>query len=219
MLSEKEREERIKENLKLVHACAKRFKGRGIEYDDLFQAGCIGLIKSVDGFDESKGFAFSTYAVPVILGEIKGAFRSGGAIKISRSIKEKGIAAMALRQAYIDKFGREPTVSELAERLGISPQETVEVLGSLLPMLSLTAADDDEKEIDVGIPSHEKSVSDSIAISQCMEQLPEQERKIIEYRYFKELTQSEVAKRLGITQVQVSRKEKRALLKMREMLR
>ena len=218
MLNEKERAEKIEENLKLVHACAKRFKGRGVEYDDLFQAGCIGLIKSVDGFDESKGFAFSTYAVPVILGEIKGIYRRGGAITMSRSVKEKGVAAMACRQDFIEKHGREPAVSELAELLGMSPQETVEVLGSQLPMISLTS-DEEDKEIDVGIPSHEGEIADKIAIEQCIEKLEEIEKKIIYYRYFQEKTQSDTAKILGITQVQVSRKEKRALIKLREMMK
>ena len=108
-----EREEKISENLGLVHSIANRFRGRGVDYEDLFQNGCVGLIKAVDNFDESKGFAFSTYAVPVIMGEIKRIFRDGGAIKVSRALKDKAIKAEAIREKFMARELREPTVSEL----------------------------------------------------------------------------------------------------------
>lgn len=216
MLAEKEREEKIRENINLVHACAARFRGRGVDYDDLFQAGCIGLIKSVDGFDESKGFAFSTYAVPVILGEIRGVFRSGGSVKVGRAMKEKGRLAMARRREFMEENGKEPTISQLAEMIGMSAAETVQVLGSQLPVISLTA--DDEREMDIKVPSPETEISDTLALKQCIDKLEPLERRIIYLRYFKEYTQVRTASVVGITQVQVSRKEKKALLRLRELM-
>ena len=217
MLTAEKREERIKENIKLVHSLALRFKGRGIEYEDLFQAGCIGLIKSVDGFDESKGFAFSTYAVPVILGEIRALFRSGGPIKLSRSIKEKGIKALRMKEQFSASFGREPTVGELAALLGMSPEETAEVVSCNMPVLSLTAGEDGE-EFDI-VSSHGEAIDEKISLKQAILKLTDEEQEIIKLRYFKELTQSKTAEKLGISQVQVSRKEKRILQELKEMLK
>ena len=216
MLSAKEREEKIRENLNLVHSIAGRFKGRGIEYDDLFQAGCVGLIKSVDGFDESRGFAFSTYAVPVILGEIKGLFRSGGAIKLSRSMKEKGIRALKEKEHFTSLHGREPTIGELSAILCMSAAETAEVLACNMPVMSLTA--EDGEEFDVSVDSHEAKVDENIALKQVLDALPPEERKLIDLRYFKEMTQAKTAEILGMSQVQVSRKEKKILEKLRGIL-
>ena len=216
MLSAKNREESIKENIKLVHSLALKFKGRGIEYEDLFQAGCIGLIKSVDGFDESKGFAFSTYAVPVILGEIRALFRSGGPIKLSRSIKEKGTKALRMKEQFTSSFGREPTIGELSRLLGMSPEETAEVICCNLPVLSLTAGEDGE-EFDI-ISSNGEAIDETISLKQAILKLTEEEQEIIKLRYYKELTQSKTAEILGISQVQVSRKEKRILHQLKEML-
>ena len=215
MLAAAEREERIAANLNLVHALAGRFKGRGIEYEDLFQAGCIGLIKSVDGFDESRGFAFSTYAVPVILGEIKGLFRSGGAIKLSRSMKEKGVLALKEREQLTASLGREPTVGELAAVLGMSTAETAEVLAANLPVMSLTAQNGEEFHVPV---SQEEAIDESIALKQAIASLTPEQQQIVHYRYFKEFTQSQTAALLGISQVQVSRKEKKLLTQLKEIL-
>lgn len=216
MLAEQQREEKIAQNINLVHALAARFKGRGIEYDDLFQAGCIGLIKSVDGFDESLGFAFSTYAVPVILGEIKGLFRSGGAIKLSRSMKEKGVRALKEREAFLHLHGREPTVGELAAVLGMSPEETAQVLSCNLPVISLTG--EQGEEWDISTASHEERIDESLALAQAVRSLPAEEKELIMLRYYHEYTQAKTAAHLGISQVQVSRKEKRILQKLRLML-
>ena len=216
MLARAQREERIRENINLVHALAARFKGRGIEYDDLFQAGCVGLIKSVDGFDESRGFAFSTYAVPVILGEIKGLFRAGGAIKLSRSMKEKGILALKKREMFMSENGREPSVGELAAILNMSVEETAEVLACNLPVMSLTA--EDGEELDIGVVSHREEIEESLALRQAIATLPPEEQELIRLRYFKEYTQSKAAQQLGISQVQVSRKEKKILQKLRALL-
>ena len=216
MLAAKQREEKIEENINLVHALAARFKGRGIEYDDLFQAGCIGLIKSVDGFDESKGFAFSTYAVPVILGEIKGLFRSGGAIKLSRSMKEKGIRALKEKESFYARFGREPSVGELAQVLALSVEETAQVLSCNLPVMSLTV--EDGEQFDVSVDSHEAHIDESLALTQAVAALAPEERTLITLRYFREFTQSKTAAAMGITQVQVSRREKKILQKLRLLL-
>ena len=130
------KEEMIENNYGLVHACANKFRGRGVEYDDLFQAGCIGLIKAAKNFDPSRGFAFSTYAVPVILGEIKRIFRDGGAVKIGRSLKEKARHAMHIKENMALELGREPTVSELAEKLGVDISQAAELITVSMPVIS-----------------------------------------------------------------------------------
>ena len=127
-----DRDKMIENNIGLVHSIANRFKGRGVDYDDLFQSGCVGLIKAVDNFDESRGFAFSTYAVPVIMGEIKRIFRDGGAVKVSRSLKEKAIKAQSLREKFINDKMREPTVTELSNLLDCPPEEIPEFWALLL---------------------------------------------------------------------------------------
>ena len=147
------REERICDNIGLVHACARRFMGRGIEYDDLFQSGCMGLVKAADGFDEERGLKFSTYAVPVILGEIRRLFRDGGTVKVSRSLKELSLRASRERDAFTAREGREPSVGELADLLGVEREQAVEALGASMPALSLTRAgeEDDGEEIDLPV--------------------------------------------------------------------
>ena len=133
-----DRDKMIEDNIGLVHSIANRFKGRSVDYDDLFQSGCVGLIKAVDNFDESRGIAFSTYAVPVIMGDIKRIFRDGGAVKVSRSLKEKAIKAQSLREKFINDKMREPTVSELSALLDCPPEEIPEILGVIAPMISLS---------------------------------------------------------------------------------
>ena len=213
-----EREEKISENLGLVHSIANRFRGRGVDYEDLFQNGCVGLIKAVDNFDESKGFAFSTYAVPVIMGEIKRIFRDGGAIKVSRALKNKAIKAQAIREKFMARELREPTVSELSNLLDTTPEETAEILNVISPMLSLNSGGDDGDEcIDVPVDESEQ-LFDRLSVSQLMSHLNVTERQIIDMRYYKGLTQSTVAKALGVSQVQISRKEKSILKKLRELI-
>lgn len=212
------REEKIKSNIGLVHSIANRFKGRGVEYEDLFQNGCVGLIKAVDNFDESKGFAFSTYAVPVIMGEIKRIFRDGGAIKVSRSLKEKAIKAQALREKFINKELREPTVNELSQLLDCSAEETAEILNVITPMLSLNSSGEDgEDTIDIPIDESEK-LFDRISVSQLISHLDKEDKILIDLRYYKGLTQAKTAKALGISQVQVSRREKAILIKLRRLI-
>ncbi len=209
----------IEENIGLVHSCANKFRGRGVEYDDLFQAGCVGLIKAADGFDKDRGFSFSTYAVPVILGEIKRIFRDGGSVKVSRAMKEKIRVVMKEKELLTEEWGCEPTVGQLAERLGLSMSETAELLTAAMPTMSLTGDDEREgRELDIPIPAPEEEISERLALRQTLSTLEDDERQIIELRYFKGLTQSKTAERLGLSQVQVSRKEKRILLKMRKKL-
>lgn len=209
-----DKENLVRENLKLVHSCCNRFRGRGIEYDDLYGAGCLGLVKAANAFKEELGFSFSTYAVPVILGEVKRLFRDGGSVKVSRSLKELSLKATRTRGELSLSLGREPTVGELAEALGVTPEETVEALCAAQPTSSLSYFDEDGeiKELDIGISeSAEDCVSDRLAIKQVLSHLESRDKDLIVLRYFKNKTQSETASIIGMSQVQVSRREKRIL--------
>lgn len=206
------------ENLGLVHLCANRFRGRGIEYDDLYSAGCLGLLKAVKAFDPDRGVKFSTYAVPVILGEIKRLFRDGGSVRVSRSLKELGMKLQKLCADYLQREGREPTVAELAAITGDEPADIAEALCASQPALSLTANDDDEGQLDVPVEAPDEGITDMLALRQIMSALPDNDRMLLELRYFRELTQSKTAKILGMTQVQVSRREKKLLSEMRKEL-
>lgn len=214
----KERNRLVEENLGLVYSCANRFKGRGVDYEDLVQAGCVGLIKAADNFDKERGFSFSTYAVPVIFGEIKRIFRDGGSIKVGRAVKEKSRLILKQKEEITIILGREPTVSELSERLGIEQTETAMLLNATLPALSLTVSDSDEFRIEIPVESHESEVSDSLALRQVINSLDERDKAMIEMRYYNGMTQSKTADKLGMTQVQVSRREKIILEYMRKKL-
>ena len=219
-MTEKEsRDQFILQNLGLVHSLAHRLKGRGIEYEELYATGCIGLIKAVEGFDASRGLKFSTYAVPVILGEMKRLFRDGGTVKVSRSLKELSIKAVKERERLSTILGREPSIGELSEALGIEPAQAAEALGASLPPLSLTADDDEGGgQIDLPVESPEELLSDKLALRELMTALPEKDRRLLLLRYFGGKTQTETARLLGMTQVQVSRREKKLLLALREQL-
>lgn len=214
------REEFIQDNLGLVHLCASRFKGRGIEYDDLYSAGCIGLVKAYDGFDVERKVCFSTYAVPVILGEIKKLFRDGGTVKVSRGLKELSLKVTAVREKMLKQTGREPTVSEMAAALKVTEEQVVQAVNASLPALSLTPVTDDEngREFDVPVPSHEEELSDRLALREVLEDLPLDDKRLIALRFFNGKTQSETAKYLGTTQVQISRRERKILLALRARL-
>ncbi len=213
------RDELISNNLGLVHSCANKFRNRGIEYDDLYSAGCLGLVKAADGFDETLGYRFSTYAVPAILGEIKRLFRDGGAVKVSRSLKEKSREAVRLRDELSVSLGREPTVSELSEKLGINEFETVELLNIAVPPVSLTATDEEgERQIDIPVDFGEEQIHNSIALREIIGKMPESDRRLIELRYYKGLTQTVTAEKLGLSQVQVSRRERLLLQEMRRKM-
>ncbi len=209
----------IEGNLALVHSCANRFRNKGIEYDDLYQAGCLGLVKAADGFKEELGFKFSTYAVPVILGEIKRLFRDGGAVKVSRTMKEKARLVLKQKEMLESKLGREPSVKEISESLGIDSFETAELLNVSLPPVSLTAADDEEeRQTDIPVESEEENIQNILALREILSHLPEDERQIIFLRYYRGLTQTQTAEKIGVSQVQVSRKEKKIISKVKNCM-
>lgn len=207
-------------NLGLVHLCANRFRNKGIEYDDLYGAGCIGLLKASKAFDPDRGVRFSTYAVPVILGEIKRLFRDGGTIKVSRSLKELSMHITRHREQFILSEGREPTIEELCLLSGQPSETVVEALNVSLPPLSLTESNDDSdnSEFDIPTESPDSSITDKLSLRQVMSELEPNDRQLIYLRYFENKTQVETAKVLGMTQVQVSRREKKILSLMRQEL-
>lgn len=212
------RDELILNNLGLVGSCASRFTGKGVDYEDLYSSGCIGLIKAADGFDESLGYAFSTYAVPSILGEIKRIFRDGGAVKISRSLKEKARQVALVKEKLEKENGVEPTVSEIAQAMGMDIHETAQLICVSQPVMSLTADDEDEKQIDISTEDEYSPIDDRLSVEILLRQLSEQDRKLIQLRFFDGLTQSKTADILEVSQVQVSRREKIILSQMRKKL-
>ena len=213
------REELICDNLGLVHACANRFRNKGIEYDDLFSAGCLGLVKAADGFDESRGFAFSTYAVPAILGEMKRLFRDGGAVKISRALKERAREAAKLREEMTTALSREPTLRELAAKMQVSEYEMAQLVNLSMPVASLTELhEENDRQIDIPVESEEEEIQNKLALSEVLKILPENDRRLIELRYYKGLTQTKTAEILGLSQVQVSRRERTILIELRRKL-
>ncbi len=219
MVDAPSRDSFIESNLPLVHSLCKRFIGRGIEYDDLFQAGCVGLIKAADGFEADRGLCFSTYAVPVILGEIRRMFRDGGSVKISRSLKELSLKTMRVKSALELKLSREPTVSELALELGVNPEDITEALSAAQPTLSLTYdSEDGVKDTDIPVDGPEELLSDKLLLERALKYLEPNERLIIKFRYFELLTQNETAKKLNMSQVQVSRAERKILIKLRNVI-
>ena len=212
--------ELVESNLPLVRSCAKRFIGKGIEYDDLYSAGCLGLVKAARRFDPDLGLRLSTYAVPVILGEIRLLFREGGSVRLSRSLRQLSVKAKSVCDAYRDKTGREMTVSELAGELGVDVYKAQEALNASLAVLSLSMGEEreDGSELDIPVPSEEEALTDRLSLKQAMESLSEDERELIRLRYYKHKTQSAAAKAMGTTQVQISRREKKILSKLREMM-
>ena len=209
-------DEFVKANLPLVHSLANRFRGRGIEYEELYSAGCVGLVKACANFDESRGLCFSTYAVPVILGEIRRLFRDSGSVKISRSIKELSLKIARIRE-QMSKDGHEPTVSEIADKLGVDESDVAEAISASLPTVSLTC-DEDGSELSVPEESCENSLIDRLALEQCISSLEKDDRRLIVLRYFCGKSQTETAKLLGVSQVGVSRRERRILEEMRKQL-
>ena len=213
------RDELISANIGLVYACARRFIGKGADYEDLCSAGCVGLIKAVDRFDESRGCTLSTYAVPVILGEMRLLFREGGSVKLSRSLQELSRKAKAVADGYRSEHGAEIKMTELAKELGTDVYKAQEALNASLAVMSLSRDDEGgEGCIDVPVPSAEEELTDRLSLRQAMDTLDAGDRELIRLRYFGRKTQSETAKVLNTTQVQISRREKKILLKLRMML-
>ncbi len=209
----------VTENMGLVSMVVKRYIGHGTEYDDLFQIGAVGLVKAAKNFDPSKNLRFSTYAVSKIVGELKTYFRDNGVVKIARSRKEQLLKIKKARQALMKEFSREPTVSEISVATKISPEDIVACLEINENILSL------DKESEQGGSLYDALGEDTqendllrIMLHQAMDKLAPMERKIIVMRYFLDQTQSVIATRLGITQVQVSRMEKNILKKLSKMI-
>lgn len=219
LLEKTDRDSLINDNMGLVYSCANRFKNMGAEYEDLVQCGCVGLIKAADGFDPSLGFKFSTYAVPAILGEIKRVFRDGGAVKVGRGDREKSRNLMKIQEILFDRLGRPPTVLELANECGYDEARTAQLLCASMPVISLTPdSDSDDSQTDIASGETDEQMNDAIAVKNAVSALCERDKKIVDMRYFKGLTQSATAKALGMTQVQVSRREKTILKLLRENL-
>lgn len=212
------RNELIEQNLGLVHACAKRFSGKGIDYDDLYSAGCLGLVKAIDRFDPDRGYQLSTYAVPVILGEIKLLFREGGTVKLSRSLRDRSTKARAIADEYLRETGREIRIAQLADRMGCDVYQAQEALSASQSALSLSYEGDEQRAIEIPVDSPEEDLTDKLSLREAIKDLNEDERQLIRLRYFQHKTQSEIAKRLDTTQVQISRREKKILIKLRAML-
>ncbi|MBR4073442.1 MAG: sigma-70 family RNA polymerase sigma factor [Clostridia bacterium] len=213
------RDEFIEENLGLVHSICRRFSGRGIDYDDLFQTGCIGLIKAVEAFDEDRGLCFSTYAFPVIMGEVKRLFRDGGAVKVSRSLKELSLKVIRERDRFEKLWSREPSIGELAEALGVSADEIAEAVCAAQPVMSLTyEGDNGVKEYDLPTTNMEEELSDKLLLEGFFKVLNEDEQRLIHLRYYEGLTQSKTAEKLSMSQVQVSRTEKKILKKLKGLM-
>lgn len=210
--SRADRDTLITENLGLVHTCAHRFSGKGIEYEDLFQAGCMGLVKAFDAFDTERGVRFSTYAVPVILGEIRRLFRDGGTVKVSRTLKELSMKTAREREAFALKEGREPTIKELAQRLCVTEEEVTEAVCAAAPVVSITVGEDNGGgQEDIPVESPEEQISERLSVIQAVSTLDEKDRALVRLRYYENKTQSQTAAVLGMTQVQVSRREKKIL--------
>lgn len=214
-----DRDRLVTDNLALVHACANRFRGRGADYEELFSAGCVGLCKAAKQFDFSRGFAFSTYAVPVILGEIRRVFRDGGTLKVGRTLKEKARRAMQEKAKLENELQREATIGELAERLQTDPAEAAQLVTASLPVLSLTGDDaHTQKQFDIPVPPPDGPLCDLLALRTVLQTLDDRDAALIRLRYFEGLTQTKTAARLGMSQVQVSRREKAVLLRLRALL-
>lgn len=214
------KEELVKENIPLVKSVVKRFKGRG-EYDDLMQLGAIGFIKAIQNFDETYGVRFSTYAVPMISGEIKRFLRDDGAVKVSRWAKTLAQKINVFIDEKLKSGEKEPAVDEIAQNFGVEAEQVVFAMdtGHYLLSLSSTVGDDDvtlEDKI-VGDRSPDEDL-DKIMLKDFIEDLPEREKKVIILRYFRDKTQSEIAAELGVSQVQVSRIECKVLQKLKEKL-
>ena len=215
-------EELVNENSGLIWAVARRFLGRGTEADDLYQLGCLGFLKAVEGFDLSYGTQFSTYAVPKIAGEIRRFLRDDGAVKVSRSLKEQSATIKAARHRLTGAMGREPTIQEISNQIGLSPEEIALAETATAATESIQRETGSEgfslEDILTDTESEERMV-EKIALRQAIDHLPEREGMVIRLRYFHALTQDRVSKVLKVSQVQVSRIEKKALAMLRELLK
>ena len=211
----------IRENSGLIWSVVRRFAGRGVDADDLYQLGCVGLLKAIDGFDEAFGTRFSTYAVPKISGEIRRFLRDDGAVKVSRGVKEQASQIRAARSALEQKIGREPTLSELERETGISAEEIVFAETATGPAESLqkeSGEDGFRLELVLGDFGAEEKMLEHVALRSAVEKLPERERQVIALRYYHGMTQQNCARVLHVSQVQISRLERRAIESLRAVM-
>ena len=212
----------VAENTGLIWSVTKRFLGRGTEMDDLYQLGCMGFLKAVEGFDPSFGTQFSTYAVPKIAGEIRRFLRDDGTVKVSRSLKEQSATIKAVRHRLTGALGREPTVTEISRQTGLSPEEIAMAETATAATESIQRESGEEgfslEDVLTDTESEERML-ERIALRQAIARLPDREATVIRLRYFHSLTQDRVAKVLQVSQVQVSRIEKKAIAVLRELLK
>ena len=214
-------EQILLENNGLIWSVVRRYYGRGAEPDDLYQLGCLGFLKAIQGFDSEFGTQFSTYAVPKIAGEIRRFLRDDGPVKVSRGLKERGTAIRAARGRLAAELGREPTLSELAETTGLSPEDIAAAETATEPVVSLQAETGTDGLTLEGIlttGNQEEGMVERLTLRSAIAGLPERERQVLLLRYYKGLTQTNTARVLGVSQVQVSRLERRALEKLRREL-
>lgn len=215
------REQLVKENAGLIWSVARRFTGRGVELDDLYQLGCLGFIKAADGFDLQYGTQFSTYAVPKIAGEIRRFLRDDGAVKVSRGIKEQAAAIHTKRIKLMQLLGREPTVMELSRQTGFSPEEIALVENAMSAVESIHQSNGEEgftlENILTDTESEER-ILEKLELRQAITKLSDREKQVIGLRYFHGLTQERVAKIMEVSQVQISRIEKKAIGRLRELM-
>lgn len=215
------KENLIVENSGLIWSVVRRFLGRGVESDDLYQLGCLGFLKAVDGFDLNFGTQFSTYAVPKIAGEIRRFLRDDGIVKVSRGIKERAGTIKHIRNHLIQALGREPTIQEISNHTGFTVEEIISAENATA---SIESIQHDSGESGFSLEdvltktASEEQMVEEISLHQAIEKLPERDSLVIHLRYFHGLTQERVSRVLGVSQVQVSRIEKRAILKLREMM-
>ena len=212
----------ITENAGLIWSVARRFVGRGAEADDLYQLGCLGFLKAVEGFDLEFGTQFSTYAVPKISGEIRRFLRDDGAVKVSRGIKERAATIKMARNHLISALGREPTIQEISRQTGFSPEDIAVAESATASVESIQQATGDEGftlENVLTDTDSEETILERIALRQAIDMLPEREAMVIRLRFFHSLTQERISKVLDVSQVQVSRIEKKALTRLRELLK
>ena len=204
----------------LVHALCRRFADKGVEYEELFAAGCLGLTKALNGFDKSRGMQFSTYAFPVIAGEIKRLFRDGGAVKVSRTLRALSLKIARLNAENLRQNGAELTVSELAARLGVSAEQVTDAIGSARLPLSLTSVHDadGDPQTDVPVADMQEAVTERLSLEQAIAALPSDDKQLIRLRYFQSKTQAQTAAVLHTSQVQISRREKKILAQLREQM-
>jgi RNA polymerase sporulation-specific sigma factor len=211
-------ERMVTENSGLIWSVARRFFGRGVDSEDLYQLGCVGFLKAIEGYDESFGTQFSTYAVPKISGEIRRFLRDDGAVKVSRSVKERAAAIKKARERLTGDFGRDPTVSELSEALGLSPEEiaAAETATSATESIQRQTGEEGFSLEDVlCTDGMEEKLLERMALQEALARLNDKERLVIQLRYYHSLTQQRVAGLIGVSQVQVSRIEKKALERLR----